>query len=111
MDGVPEFSAAQQYLNAAGVVGGALHTLLEVSYGRAVLVAEVIEQVGAGRLATVLGTDPSSLASVVVAIRSELSATPQMSDRRRYLPPIVSIAHAVAADSFHERVKRSRPEG
>ena len=111
MDGVPEFSAAQQYLNAAGVVGGALHTILEVSHGRAVLVAEVIEQVGAGRLATVLGTDPSSLASVVVAIRSELSATPQMSDRRRYLPPIVSLAHAVAADSFHERVKRSRPEG
>ena len=81
------------------------------SYGRAVLVAELICQVGAQQLEAQRSAGASRLTELVRSIRRDIGDSQEATDIRRYAPPEVIEAHRSAEGSFHENVVRSRPEG
>ena len=105
------FSDARSYLNTVGVASHAQEALSVNCLGRAVLLMEMIEQVGARQLGTLLGTDPATLSGIAAIIRREIAGTAQATDIRRYLPPHALDAHRTVEGSFHDGVARSRPAG
>ena len=88
-----------------------METILTASLDRAVLLAELITQVGEGHLGSLLLVEARTLARIRNSIQKDLESTPEVCDRRRYAPNRVWEAHTNYALSFHERVKRSRPDG
>ena len=106
-----EFSDARPYLRNAGVASRVEEILVANCVGRAVLVAEMIEQVGARRLGSLLNANSAALSEIAITIRKDLGSTSQIADASRYLPPKVWEAHCSAEGSFHDRVVRSRPKG
>ena len=105
------FASSQPYLQSAGVSGESRRVLLDISYGRAVLVAEAIQQIGAHRLASRLNEETAVLSAIHASIWRDLHQSHQWSDRKRYSPPLVSAAHQNAQDTFHQKVVASRPTG
>ena len=105
------FSDARPYLNTASVTSHAREALSVNCLGRAVLLMEMIEQVGARQLGALLGTDATTLSGIAAMIRREIAGTAQVTDTRRYLPPHALDAHRTVEGSFQDRVARSRPVG
>ena len=81
------------------------------SYGRAVLVAELIERVGAQQLGASLDVRPGVLTLVALSIRRTAGVSIEAAKVSRYAPLSITEAHRCTDVSFHQRVSRSRPDG
>ena len=78
---------------------------------RAILLAELIDQVGSRTLGQLVGADATALATIASEIWRDIGSSGQAADAKRYAPPSVEEAHRVTGLVFHDRVKRSRPDG
>ena len=106
-----QFHSARPLLQSYGVHGYALEFLVIRSYDRAVLLAELVEQVGPEQLSRIVGIEAAVLSACATGVRESFGIAAQFADKGRYAPPQVGGAHALLHMTFHERVRRSRPSG